>query len=353
MSDVDRSTLRRRVRTLVLLTALISPLFPASSPAADGRELLAHVGVSAVERNFRGEKMIIDFSRMTPQVRKLTVLHQLGGRERREFESPRSVVIVDGDYFYQYYPDRKLAVRRKLPGDGGFKALRRESLKQTLESYELKNSESEPVAGRRVRLYEFHPRQVGSRPLRKVWVDVETGLVLRMEVYSPDSRLFLLSVYESVDYQLQPDTSITDLKVPDGVKIIEVEERGCLSPQEAERVANLSLGLPRYLPPGFVRKCVRARHTGSYGEIQVLYSDGLSLLSLFTSSAFKASKSPTGRSSAVQVAGVPGVMYRLGLVSAIYWRSPSSHLAILGELSREELFKVAESISVEREITRQ
>jgi outer membrane lipoprotein-sorting protein len=318
---------------------------------ADGRHLLAHNGLTAVEKDYRGNQTIIDFSNVAPQVTKLTVMSRPGGKERREYHASRSIAVIDGDYFYQYYPERKLVVKRKLPG--GYDTLRKENLRQTLVSYELKNAPSEPIAGRRAQLYEFHPRQAGSRPVRKVWVDVETGLVLRMEIYSPDNRLFWLSVFEDIDYKSHVSPASFSLKIPAGVKVVESKEGRCLSREEAEETAGLPLGLPRYLPGGFVEKCVRVRRAEGHGEIQVLYSDGLSLLSLFESSRYRPLKSAgPGRSVEIEVGGAPGVWRQLGLVSALHWQSPQAYLTLLGEISRDELLKVAESIYSLRELSR-
>ncbi len=342
---------RRRLPALLclFLTVGLLSVFPAPGPAADGSHLLAHNGLTAVEKNYRGRQTIIDFSNVAPQVTKLTVMYQPGGKERREYHASRSVAVIDGDYFYQYYPERKLAIKRKLPG--GYDTLKKENLKQTLISYDLKNSPSEPIAGRRARLYEFHPRQVDSRPVRKVWVDVETGLILRMEIYSPDNRLFWLSVFEDVDYKSRVSPASFSLKIPTGVKVVESKEGRCLSREEAEEKAGLRLNLPHYLPGGFVEKCVRAKRTDAYGEIQVLYSDGLSLLSLFESSRpFQSTAS--GRSVEIEVGGAPGVWLQLGLVSALRWQSPQAYLTLLGEISRDELLKVAESIYSLRELSR-
>lgn len=328
-------------------------LSPGSLRAADGRDLLARTGVTAVERNFSGSKVVIDFSQLTPQVAKLSVLRQLDGKERRVYQTSKSVVVIDGDYFYQYHPAKRLLIKKKLPGEGGYDSLQKENLKQTLVSYELRNLPSEAVAGRDTLLYEFHPRDAGTRPMRKVWVDIETGLFLRMEIYSPGNKLFWLSAYEDIDYQATVSPASFTMEVPSGVRVVETEEGRCFSPGTAAEIAGFPLGLPQYLPGGFVRKCVRARHSGDYGEIQVLYSDGLSLLSIFESTRFRPLKeSGSSQSAPVQVDGSPGSLQGLGLVSALSWKSPWAYVTILGEISRDEMLKVAESIRPLRELSR-
>ena len=339
--------------TALTLTAIfLSLAVPRSLQAAEGSELLARIGVTSVERNYSGRKVVIDFSSLTPQVSKLTVIHQLDGKERRVYQASKSVVVIDGDYFYQYYPDKALLLKKKLPGKGGYEALQRESLEQTLVSYDLRNYPSEAIAGRNTRRYEFVPRDKGTRPTRKVWVDVETGLFLRMEIYSSDDRLFWLSAFEDIDYQPRVTPANFDLIVPPEVRVVETKEGNCLEPEAAAEEAGFPIGIPRYLPEGFVRKCVRVRRGPSGGEIQVLYSDGLSLLSLFQSSKFRTLKGGGSQSVSLDVGGRPGNIRPMGLINALSWQPAWAHLTILGEISQAEMLKVAESVQPLRELSR-
>jgi len=337
------------VSALVLLTALLSPL-PVSA-AADGKELLRRIGVTPTEMDYRGRQMVIDFSRLTPQVTRLTVVHQLGGKERREYHGSRSIAVIDGDFFYQYHPAKNLVVKRKLPGEGGYDSLRKENLRQTLVSYDLQSSPSEPIAGREAHMYAFLPKQAGSRPGRKVWVDVETGLVLRMEIYNTEETLYWLSVFEEIDYRYTVNPASFTMPVPAGVRVVEAGEEHCYTPVEAEEISGLPLTLPGYLPDGFVQKCIRARRSSSHGEIKVLYSDGLSLLTIFESSRPRSFRGADA-GLPVRIGKDPASLNKLGLVSALNWESRGAYLTILGELSRDELLKVAGSVRPLRERSR-
>ena len=57
------------------------------------------------------------------------------------------------------------------------------------------------------------------------------------------------------------------------------------------------MALPAYLPEGFDRQCIRARRQRDYGEIQVVFGDGLSLLSLFESTSFREPAADAGSAS--------------------------------------------------------
>jgi outer membrane lipoprotein-sorting protein len=321
-----------------LLAALLA--LPAARTLAQGVEdLLPAPSPTA----YRGRKVVIDLTRRGPQVTSMSVLCQPGGRERREMHATRGVFVIDGETSWQYLPERGVVLKRPLRGEGG-DVLRPERLQRALASYSVRVVPSERIAGRRSRALEFTPRQEGSRPRRVVWVDEETGLILRTEVYGTDRRLSWLSVFEELEYHPALAAEAFRMQVPAGVRVVESGDEPCLEPEDAARLAGLPVALPAYLPEGFVRQCIRARRRRDYGEVQVVFGDGLSLLSLFASTSFRESAAGEPPAPAVAVGHATGRWHDLGLVTGISWRAPWAHLALLGELSREELHKVAGSV---------
>jgi outer membrane lipoprotein-sorting protein len=333
----------------VRVRRLLPPLFAAGLLAAAARAQ-APPGIEALlprtaETAYRGRKVVVDFSHPERKnVTIMTVLCQPGGRERREFHSTREILVLDGESVWQYLPERGVVLKRPSSGAGG-DLLRPELLQRALASYEVRALPSAPVAGRRSRELEFTPRQGGSRPRRRIWVDEETGLILRAEVYSLDSRLSRLTMFEDLELRPVLDAGAFRMRVPPGARIVEAGPEPCLDPEVAGRIAGLPVALPAYLPEGFARQCIRARRHGDYGEVQVVYGDGLSLLSLFQSTRFR---DPGGSAApVVAVGGAAGRWHELGLVTGISWRTPRAHFALLGELSREELHRIAGSVGVE------
>jgi outer membrane lipoprotein-sorting protein len=350
---IFRASLRRFLPPAAAVLVCCTLVAPPAHAGSEEKALLEKIGVESVERTYRGQKIVIDFSRITPQVSKLTILHQLDGKERREYHSSRSVAVVDGDFFYQYHPSRNLIVKRKLPGEGGYAALRKKNLDLTLQSYSFRTEPGEEIAGRETRMFEFSPLQEGSRPRRRAWVDTETGLVLRMEIFSPENKLYMMSVFENIDYMPKVSPASFTMPAPKGVRVVESTEGQCLGITEAAETAQFPVGLPEYVPRGFVRKCVRAKKSRDYGEVQVLYSDGLSLLSLFQSSRFRdpAAKMNKG-SRTLAVGDRDGELRQHGLLAALSWPSPWAQLTLIGEISSVEMVKVAESITPVREPSR-
>jgi outer membrane lipoprotein-sorting protein len=299
--------------------------------------------------DYRGLKVVIDFTKPGTKVTSMSVLCQPGGRERREFHATRGVLVVDGTSAWHYLPEQRIVLKRPSRGEGG-EMLQPEQVRRALASYEVRGGAAEPVAGRRSRVLDFLPRQSGSRPRRRVWVDAETGLILRAEVYGIDSRLAWVSVFEELEYHPAVNAAVFTMRVPAGARVVDAGADPCLEPAAAERIAGLPMTLPAYLPAGFERQCIRARRQGRYGEIQVVFGDGLSLLSLFASTSFH----DTGEDQAAQTVAVGPWQAHwrdLGLVTGIQWGTPWAHLALLGEISRTELLKVAGSVPGPRELS--
>lgn len=335
------SRARRRL-TLVLLSALAVPATtPVARAVAEGLETQLP---SPVPIAYRGRKVVVNFTRHGPQVSSLSVLCQPGGGERRELHATHGVFVTDGESAWQYLPERGVVLKRPARGEGG-EVLRAEQLQRALASYTVRVAAAGQVAGRRSRFLEFLPRQAGSRPRRLVWIDDETGLILRTEVYGTDSSLSWLSVFEELEYLPTLDAANFKMHVPSGVRVEATASLPCLEPAAAAHVAGMPVALPVYLPEGFVRQCVRARRQPGYSEIQVIFGDGLTMLSMFESTRFREAaghvEGPT-----VAIGQATGRWHKLGLLNGISWRAPWAYMALLGELSPEELQKVAGSVRV-------
>lgn len=340
-------SLRRRDVFLVL-TVLALALAPAALASAQGLETLLPPTTPAA---YRGRKVVIDFTRRGPQVSSMSVLCRPGGLERREFHATRSTLVNDGASVWQYHAGQGIVVKRPSRNEGG-DVLRPEQLRHALESYKVRVVPSERVAGRLSRVVEFAPRQAGSRPRRLVWVDTETGLILRTEVYGAENRrLSRLAVYEELEYDPAHDAAAFTMQVPSGARVVEFGADPCLEPSDAERLAGFPVGLPEYLPAGFARQCIRVRQQHDYREIQVIFGDGLSLLSLFESTSFREPASDAASSPPVVVGRATGRWHDLGLVQGISWRAPWAYMALLGEISRSEMGKVAGSVRARQELS--
>ena len=173
-----------------------------------------------------------------------------------------------------------------------------------LENYGARwagNGEVEGRAVEVVELWPFHPVDGARGPGKKLWIDTETNLVLRVETYNHQREAVMGSQLSEVNYnpQLAPDT----FKEPQTI-LADAEKEPPMAQdmgQDTGAVAR-STGMmpPRLeaadLPPGFQLEAVGMHHCADekngYAALS-RYTDGLNTLTLFSMKEGATAK-PTG-----------------------------------------------------------
>ncbi len=221
----------------------------------------------------------------TRYVQKIT--HQRPDRDRIDIPDSegriREVIIrVDDDIY-----------RRKATGDSLFYSHRRQSNSNVLDlnlefssldllqtNYELEITGTDLHLDRPVAVLAFKPRHPG-RMTRTVWIDEETGLVMRTEERNEAGVLveeLFLTEFEK-DPLIPPDTFATEEWTGKSVEINQVIACGSIS--EVQREADFRLNAPVYIPPGFTLQQRRVIQHHGQPMVHFMYSDGLSRISLF------------------------------------------------------------------------
>ena len=199
------------------------------------------------------------------------------------------------------------AFRGNLGGPGGFRVLSpdfrkrlSEDLSLLLANYSLTADNGESVAGRATYRIDITPRFAG-RAHKGIWVDKATGIVLKVTAYRPYDADSLEVHFDSIAQSPQvwslPADSIPQspaLPPPPLVSALDGTESGgwlgIVRPAELDRIRALAgkegfhLLSPQYLPRGFVLDEVdevRVPHGQNRDAVHLLYSDGLSSISLF------------------------------------------------------------------------
>lgn len=139
------------------------------------------------------------------------------------------------------------------------------------EHYALAVVGEDGCAGRRAAVVESRVDGSDPRatPAGRFWVDRDSGLVLRREVYDAEGRTVRSSAY-------------VDLRVTGGPVAVRAADAMTGDPVEP---GSLEPGWPRELPGPFALVDVRARDVREAGRdaevLQLVYSDGLSTTSVF------------------------------------------------------------------------
>ena len=181
-------------------------------------------------------------------------------------------------------------------GLSGVKSRVEGDLSLLLSNYSLKATDGGEIVGRDTYRIEILPKYP-DRKSKQIWVDRKTGIVLKSVVTRPvdgvvDTTQFT-TIALSPDTWTLPDSGMQPLELPKqeargvstGTKWIGVIDKAELATLSSiERKERFTLLSPSFLPSGFVMEEVRdfPSPTDSQGRvIHILYSDGLSSISLF------------------------------------------------------------------------
>ena len=236
-----------------------------------------------------------------------------------------------------------------------------------LRNYTVDVAEGEPIAGQKTYLLLINPKVV-SRPKKKVWLDAQHYIILRMEDYDIAGKLNSLSVYTTIDYdsasvaqqlkRYQEEQSQKEQgRDPNRPRPYQSEET---SFAEAEKQFGAKLPQPSHLPTGFQLQSISVM-TFRGKRIHFRYTDGLTVLSLFVSKVgdereerqprrARGDRFRGGKPTTVTVKNTPISVIDQGHIRILQWKvgkqgeKGNLRFVLMGELSQEELVKVAESL---------
>ena len=250
--------------TVVALTpVLAAPVTPRREPAplpqADsgrGHELLTLSVAAAREHSFSGTQFVVFWSEEQSTSALVEVVHR-AGRDTVMRVAP-TPALPDGASYSQ--------------SESG-SVVDEAALALMGRNYESEVQGRDRVAGRLTDVVVV--RKPGRSPQARFWLDAETHLALRREVYDADGRVLRASAFVDVD-----------LAEPSTAEIVSGIERPAPSGDLLDAGALQELRdddwlLPEELPGGL--ELIEARATGEGDErvVHLSYSDGISTLSLF------------------------------------------------------------------------
>ncbi|MDM3869829.1 MucB/RseB C-terminal domain-containing protein [Porticoccus sp. W117] len=145
--------------------------------------------------------------------------------------------------------------------------------------YKVIHQGQERVAGRIADKLRLQPRDFARNGYR-LWLDSDTGLVLKAEVFSRHKGGSLLERFQFIDLSIGSDFSPLPDSEQSGVERLPVD----LLPCDGEQTIDLGRWQIDQPPKGFVLSNVRQQEGGE----KLLYSDGMASFSVFIEPAQKA-----------------------------------------------------------------
>jgi len=206
-----------------------------------------------------------------------------------------------------------------------------------LASYRVEAGPRARLLGRPCVPLRILPRHAG-RPSRRIWLDPSTGVSLRDDLWAPDGRLLSSTAFTELTLGPQPETTFA---APPEHAHPRVVGPGSYQPvasaREAEERTGLPVPVPGRLPPGFRVVQHGVMEAGS-GRLlpAVRLSDGLAAVSIFRRGRGPGLGRGSGR-SALHLQPSPGTV-------VLAWESPTANYLLVGDLSANELLRVARSL---------
>ncbi len=196
-----------------------------------------------------------------------------------------------------------------------------------LRNYVVSFGDTIPLLGRSAVEVRIVPRSK-HRSRLVLWVDQESGLVLKMKKYDPDGNLVSRAEFKKLAFRLPEDSNL------------EVGADSSISPADSRQVAvypdlesfraksRFAFYLPGRLPQGFVLDRIRTIRKKDRETYHFLYTDGLSWVSLFQRARKTGERTRRAAADTVE---------RRGPMLVLHGQVGNVSYALVGEVAADEL----------------
>jgi len=293
---------------------------------------------------FQGKKISVDFSHSYPQVTYWKITHLGLKQERLEKVSPRGdqeeILITSGREKLHYFIKQGVLIREIIQGEQqNFDPLRK-NLDLVRQNYSIETIGESQVGRHKVIRVQFNPRFSG-RPQQEIWIDPEAGLSLRSEIYGEGGKLSTLESFSEIEINPSIPAAALRINLPEKVRKADF----IVYPQPDLAAAARSFGeqifLPDSLPAGFVLKGIVVNRIGSNSRLQLVYSDGLTGLSVFQEKYRPNVETAVGLTP-LKDSGFFAVSR--GLTQLLAFLRGNLKIVLVGEIGKNEINQIAESL---------
>jgi sigma-E factor negative regulatory protein RseB len=223
-----------------------------------------------------------------------------------------------------------------------------ETLDDLAGKYRIEIGGSEPIMDRAATALEIHRRDDGSLRER-LWVDDESGLLVRRETYDGGTHPIRLAAYLSLD--LNPRNTRED-REPAADRAGRSDDPAAPPPAPDETVGPRGLDalreagwtVPDALPGGYEPSGVYVLKAGESQPLQVVYGDGL-----YTVSVFQQPGSPDWESLPAGAEPVEGLGWKAyewpgAVPSRLLWEASGTTFSLVGDAPPDEFLAIAQAL---------
>ncbi|KAF5410022.1 MAG: outer membrane lipoprotein-sorting protein [Euryarchaeota archaeon] len=281
-------------------------------------------------------------------------------KSRVEYTEPAelagTVMVTNGSTMWTYDPAKNQVTKMALPEDMPSEMDYTQIVKGILDGNDISLEGIEDVGGRSTYVIEATPKNESDREFvskTRVWVDRENWMLLGTEMCDADGNPVVKVEYRDITFNTGIPDSEFIFEAPAGAEVVETSLEDMMPKEMAldEVRANITFDLrvPSYLPDGyeFDSATVFGDLYGNGQELVSLqYTDGSGVLHLTerVSDDSDQSESVMGEPEIVSINGTDGEFTSMFATNTLRWSADNVDYSLSGELGKDELVKVAESL---------
>ncbi len=341
---------RWRLSTLVAAGLFLAPLAAVvygEDAVGELRQLCQQIEKARTKVRYQAEQTVYAFSAKRTLVARFLVQYAYPYRRRECIEGPakqRFVLLEDGKFLWSFFPARRIVVKEPLrEEDSPFPLGSPQDVELLARNYDLTIRGPVPSGNVRCRILEFVPKW-NDRPRREFWLEQQWNVPVRIHVFEPRGRPSYMTELRKIVWNPHFDPGTFRLKVPEDTKLYEVTEKRNLTLEEARRLWQSPVLLPRTIPKGYVSHDIVYRVEGDTRCLQIIYTDGLSSFSFFQERTFRKIPGPPAALRLPSAGSLPMAFTRqYGLINVVSLAGVGRRTIVVGDVHQDRLMEIAES----------
>ena len=336
----------KQVLAIVAAASLAGAAAFARAGAQQDATQLLHQAVTAYSTNsYVGQVQNVDFGNQRANATIFRIEHRAPGSTRRWYLAPESLygdsIISQGDTSYDVdtHNHRIVVIKDDALDD---QVTEDENFGLLLHNYNTVMAPDDNIAGRRSLSVLLVNKYTGQTVMR-ISLDAQTKLVLQKELYSSSGSVSHQMRFEQIRYTSSLPTQLFEL--PGGYRHVNGASHGISSsdlPAVVRTAGFQALG-PKYLPEGFLPIAGDVSEIKGVRTLHLLYSDGLRTVPIFENDRGAAVDLSKYTAHDTMVRSHKASYVEDGPTTLLTWPQGNLHIALVGELSRTELVRIAAS----------
>lgn len=341
--------IRAALSTGVMIAALLLQAALAGEPPGpvDAMGILQQSIAAPRHFSYVGQMQDVRFGRSRAEATIFRVEHRAPNLTRRWYVAPQALygdsVITRGSVSYKLdiKHDRVVISKNDSAND---QVTLNDNFSLLTSNYRAILGASETIAGRHAFAILLMSKYTGQVAMR-IWVDAQSKLVLQKETYASDGSVTHQTRFEHIRYT--NDIPIAMFAAPkSGFQQVRGLNHGVASSdfESILRAAGFKARGPKYLPNGFIPAAGDVTEIKGIRTLHLLYSDGVRTLSLFENAKGAAVDLSRYKATNVHFEDHDGQYVEEGPTTLLAWEEAGLHFAIVSDISRQEVLKIAASV---------